>query len=220
MAYNPYHDAKIYLITSPSRPDLIYYGSTIQSLEKRFIAHKCDAKKYNNSSKILINCGDAIIELVENYQCESKYELECRERLYIENNPCVNKKIPTRTEEEYYEENKEKIKEYYEQNKEKLLTQQKEYREQNKEKLRIRQNEYREQNKEKVRIRQKEYREQNKEKLLTQQKEYREQNKDKIHARQNERFICICGKSYVYSTKARHERSQYHIDYINTHSDT
>ena len=194
MAYNPYHDAKIYLIRSPSRPDLIYYGSTIKTLEKRFIAHKYDAKKYNKSSKILINCGDAIIVLVEDYPCESKYELECRERLYIENNPCINNRIPTRTDEEYYEGNKEKVlmhnKEYYEQNKEKVLIQKKEYREQNKEKLRI------------------------------QRKEYYEQNRDKINAYQYERITCICGKSYVRNSKGRHERSQYHIDYINTHSDT
>jgi hypothetical protein len=48
--------------------------------------------------------------LVENYSCNSKKELETRERYYIENNECVNKNMPTRTMKEYQEENKEKIK--------------------------------------------------------------------------------------------------------------
>ena len=105
MAYNPYHEGKIYRIRSPSNPDIHpYYGSTIQNLHQRFNIHKWYADKtFGNSSKILINCGDAIIELIENYQCESKYELECRERWYIENNPCINKNIPTRTKQEYKE---------------------------------------------------------------------------------------------------------------------
>jgi hypothetical protein len=38
-------------------------------------------------------------------------ELNARERWWIENNECVNKYIPTRTDKEYYEAHKEKIKE-------------------------------------------------------------------------------------------------------------
>ena len=77
MAYNKYHEGKIYLIRSPSRPDIDpYYGSTIRPLLYRFSTHKYDAnKRFDCSSKILIDCGDAIIELVEDYPCESKYEL-------------------------------------------------------------------------------------------------------------------------------------------------
>jgi hypothetical protein len=183
MAYNSYHEGKIYLIRSPSRPDLIYYGSTTKPLQQRFSIHKWYADKTfgNISSKILIDCGDAIIELVENYECESRFELECRERWYIEHNPCVNIVIPTR---------KITDKEYYEQNKDAII------------------------------IRKKEYYEKNKDRLMIKLKEYREQNRDKINAYQNERITCICGKSYSRSNKGKHEQSQHHIDYINTHSDT
>ena len=195
MAYNPYHEGKIYLIRSPSRPDLIYYGSTIKTLQRRFTLHKVEAKVFNKSSKIIIDIGDAIIELVEDYPCESKYELECRERWYIERNPCVNIIIPTRTDKEYYEENKDTInirkKEYYEKNREKLLIQRKKHYERNRDRLMIK------------------------------HKEYREQNRDKINASGRERITCICGKSYAHRNKRQHERTQYHIDYINTHhSDT
>jgi hypothetical protein len=37
------------------------------------------------------------IILVENYPCNNKYELEAKERWYIENNDSINKNIPTRT---------------------------------------------------------------------------------------------------------------------------
>jgi hypothetical protein len=190
MAYNKYHEGKIYLIRSPSRPDIDpYYGSTIRPLLYRFSTHKYDAnKRFDCSSKILIDCGDAIIELVEDYPCESKYELECRERLYIENNPCINKRIPTRTEKEYNELNKDNIKiyniEYYKQNKDTIL------------------------------IRQNKYNEQNKDTILIRRKEYYEQNREKIKEKMKEKYTCVCGIMLRRNHKARHERSQHHINYI------
>jgi hypothetical protein len=108
-----YTNGKIYKITGGG---LTYYGSTIQPLYKRMYCHK--HKSNYNSSKIIIETGEAIIVLVENYPCKSKEELFSRERLYIENNDCVNKKIPIKTQEEIKErkkqysiDNKEKIKE-------------------------------------------------------------------------------------------------------------
>ena len=52
------------------------------------------------------------IILIENYPCERKDELHARERYYIESLKCVNKVIPTRTDREYVEANKEKIELY------------------------------------------------------------------------------------------------------------
>ena len=37
------------------------------------------------------------IELVENYACNSKEELNAREGFYIQNNECVNKLVAGRT---------------------------------------------------------------------------------------------------------------------------
>ena len=90
---NKYNKGKIYKITSPNTED-VYYGSTILSLNKRFRTHKkCNSKK-------IIDAGDAKVELVENYPCESKQELLWRERYYIENFDCVNKMKPIVTKEE------------------------------------------------------------------------------------------------------------------------
>ena len=51
------------------------------------------------------------MELLENYPCNNKYELETRERYHIENNECINRMIPTRTSKEWRDDNKEIIKE-------------------------------------------------------------------------------------------------------------
>ena len=82
------------------------------------------------------NCS---IILIEEVNCESKDQLLSRERFYIESISCVNKSIPTRTQKEYYIDNKEKHKEqqkqYYEINKEIIKEQVKEYHEENKTKI-------------------------------------------------------------------------------------
>ena len=49
------------------------------------------------------------IVLVELAPSNSKMELHQRERYHIENNECVNKQIPTRTDEEYYLQNRDKM---------------------------------------------------------------------------------------------------------------
>ena len=123
---NKYQDAKIYKITC-NVTNQIYIGSTTKTLNHRLSEHKSDYKRYINnehnnvtSFKILEN-NDYKIELVEYFPCNNKKELEIRERYYIENIECVNKFIPTRTKKEYdneyRENNKDKIKEYKEDNK-------------------------------------------------------------------------------------------------------
>ena len=48
--------------------------------------------------------------LLGEYPCNSKHELEARERHHIENTPsCVNKQHPGRTNKEYYNEMKEQM---------------------------------------------------------------------------------------------------------------
>jgi hypothetical protein len=69
--------------------------------------------------------------------CKDKENLHKRERYYIEEKKAkLNKKIPTRTDKEYYENNKDKIaertKEYREDNKDKIAEQNKKYSDNNK----------------------------------------------------------------------------------------
>ena len=121
----------IYRIYS-DKGDLQYYGSTTQSLKQRFSEHK---SRYTNailknkaqwtckSREIFSTYGidNCCIELLE--ECMPEISKE-RERYYIENNNCVNKKIPGRVIniKEYHEEHKEHIleikKKWYENKKE------------------------------------------------------------------------------------------------------
>lgn len=83
---NIYNKGKIYKIVSPSHPNLIYYGSTVQALSVRFGGHKRrkqESLKYQNvnsyTSEQILQYEDATIYLVENFSCNSKEELRKRE---------------------------------------------------------------------------------------------------------------------------------------------
>lgn len=131
-----YQEAKIYKIINDEMEGLVYYGSTCNTFAKRLSTHK---KNRDCTSRVLFEYGKPQMILVEKYPCNDKMELKQRERYYIENNECVNKCIPNRTQKEYKEDNKEQIslqkKEYYQDNREQFLLQQKEYRENNKEQI-------------------------------------------------------------------------------------
>ncbi len=125
-----YQNSKIYKIINDALPELVYYGSTTNTLTKRFCQHNVKSNKC--SSNQLFDCDvKPQIFLVESFPCNSKDELNARERWYVENNDCVNKRIPNRTQKEYQLDNKEKIKksqkEWYEDNKERLKLKSKEY---------------------------------------------------------------------------------------------
>ena len=131
-----YSKSKIYKIVC-NITGLVYIGSTCQTLCGRLQDHKKTYKRYLNekyhyvsSFKIIENNSYDII-LHEYFFCERKEQLHARERFFIENTECVNKYIPTRTQKEWREDNKEQIKkeksEYYFKNKEKIRKKQKEY---------------------------------------------------------------------------------------------
>jgi hypothetical protein len=142
-----YSNGKIYRIFC-NKTGLQYYGSTTQSLAKRMGHHKTQYIRNGNiSSKLILENGDYEIVLVEDYPCERKEQLHQRERFYIETMECVNKQIPTRTDKQYREDNKEynkiRNKQYREENKDKI----KEWVEENKEKLKLYRKAYYEKNK-------------------------------------------------------------------------
>ena len=175
-----YQKGKIYKLWSPQGTDEeVYYGSTCNDLRFRKYGHKY---KKNCSSKILFEKYDDVrIELVEEYSCNNRAELEKREGEYIRENNCLNKNISGRTPKEWREDNKEKIleykKEWYKNNKKKLAEQQREYNKNNKQKITEYQKEWRENNREKIAEQQKEY-------ML----KYRENNKEKINEKERERY--------------------------------
>jgi hypothetical protein len=198
MEINKYQNGKIYQIVSFSHPDLIYYGSTIQTLSMRFAGHRRDTKKENsNSSKQIICFDDAKILLIENYPCNSKEELTKKEAEYIITNECVNKLIPCRTCKEWREDNKdiikEKAKKHYQVKKEDFKK-------------------YREDNKEVNKVYFKKYREDNKESKNEYNKKYREGNKENISKKNAEIIKCECGLDITKGSKSRHIKSKIHIN--------
>jgi hypothetical protein len=81
-----FENGKIYKIIYLKDINKIYIGSTCTSLTRRFNIHKSDAKKHINKNvynfpKFFYNNGydNFKIELIENYPCNSKKELEQRE---------------------------------------------------------------------------------------------------------------------------------------------
>lgn len=98
-----------------------------------------ETRARNCKSTEVIECGDAYIELLENYPCQTKKELRLREAYHIGNNNCVNHVIPERTQKEYREAKKGKMtnynKEYRVKNLEKEKTRWAEYYEKNKDRI-------------------------------------------------------------------------------------
>jgi hypothetical protein len=148
-----YQRGQIYCIRSP-QTEMVYYGSTIQPLYKRFKEHK-DCMNYGTyySSQEILKFGDAYIEWVEDFPCNSKKELNRREgQIQRENKEfCVNLHIAGRTRKEWHETNKtsilEKQKIYNEANKEAISAYkkiyQKEYHEKNRDAIIAKQRERR-----------------------------------------------------------------------------
>jgi hypothetical protein len=92
---------KIYKLTCE---DLVYFGSTTKKyICERLANHKYSWKNKKGlyTSELLFERGEVIINLVEENDFENREELLKRERFYIENNECVNRCIPGRTQREY-----------------------------------------------------------------------------------------------------------------------
>ncbi len=136
---NKYQTGKIYKITSP-QTEQCYVGSTIERhLSSRLSQHECEYRRYQNKKQKsntrsfdIIKFGDAVIELVENYPCETKSELLQREKHWIVQLNCVNKARPIINEEE----KRQLTHERYVANKEAVLAKNTAYRAQNRAKIR------------------------------------------------------------------------------------
>jgi hypothetical protein len=94
-----YTKGKIYKIFSG---ELVYIGSTIQTLNERLSCNKSQFKRnvLRGSITKLMETENYKIELLELYSCNSKQELLLREREWIEKTECVNKTMPISSPEE------------------------------------------------------------------------------------------------------------------------
>jgi len=205
-----FENSVIYKIVHKDDQDneIIYIGSTTN-----FRGRKCEHKNYCNSENnkkynmplyqyIRENGGWYEWEMIaiETYPCESKRDLEIRERYWIETfKSKLNKYIPTRNIKEWKEENKEVISE-----------KNKKYRDENKEKIAKKMKEYYETNKEQIKIYEKKYREANKEKEKERSKKYYEDNKDKILEKQKKIVTCECGCEVTKGNLSIHIKTDKH----------
>lgn len=185
-----------------------YVGQTTNFTERKN-CHKSSCNNINNNKLYNLYVYQFIREHdgwdnwdmveIEKYNATDKLNAGKRERYWIEQlQATLNKQLPTRTGQEYYEEHKDKIKEY---NKEYSKEYYKEYYTENKDKLKEQYKEYRVQNIDKI----KEY-----------QKEYYTENKDKIQEYRSEQISCVCGTICRKDNLKRHERSNNHIEFLKT----
>lgn len=126
-----YADGKIYRIVVG---DSYYYGSTVLSLSQRLYGHKAYCER-NPCVKVYakiqeVGWDSVVIELVEDYPCESNTELRQRETTYINlSDPlCLNTYRAYCSEEEGKERDAEALKKWRENNKEYTTNYGKEYR--------------------------------------------------------------------------------------------
>jgi len=134
---NDYLKAKIYTIRNRNDNTLIYVGSTVQPLCKRFCSHKNESKE--NKTRCLLHekmsqsedIKDWYIELHENYPCNNKEQLLKREGEITREIGTLNQNIAGRTPQIYYQDNKDSIiasvRDYQDKNKEKVKKWCKEY---------------------------------------------------------------------------------------------
>lgn len=134
-----YKRGQIYCVRCRYDDNLIYVGSTINILSKRFNNHKtskdCSLYKYVNN-----DWDNWYIELYEYYPCNNKPELDKREGEITREIGTINKNIAGRNKKEYYNENKvivlENKKTYYDENKVGILEKIQKYRDENRDKIR------------------------------------------------------------------------------------
>lgn len=182
-----YSKGKIYKIITDNSND-IYIGSTIQTLKRRLDRHKTDCKNREGkyTSSIIIKQGNYSIELIKNYPCNSKAELNAEEGRIQREMECVNRCIAGRSRKQWRidngEEEKVKRRDYYLKHKEKIDKKQKDY-----------------------------YKE-HKEKIDKYHKEYKEKNKVKNCAITR----CLCGGKYQHRGKADHLKTNKHKKYLSS----
>jgi len=171
----------------------VYVGST-KNHYRRKNNHKTSCNNSNDSRHNLYvyrfirenggwdNWSFIILDTV---QYKEKHELHRKEREYIESlHATLNKQLPTRTQHEWRQENKEEIsekaKQYYQVNRERELEKAKQYREANRGMIREYKKQYQQANKQQIAERKKKYHKDNREAILEQKKQYYQVNRQTI----------------------------------------
>ena len=190
-----YQKGKIYTIRCNIDQNLIYVGSTTQTISQRWTDHKKNSQNPNTrdyNMKVYQamrekGIDNFYVELYEDYPCENRAQLGKREGELIREIGTLNKQITGRTVVEYTNELENKVhkqeymKEYHIKNREKRA----EYN--------------------------KEYRMKNYDELLLRKKEYRVANVAKIKEKKSQIYTCECGCVLENWSKSQHVKSKKHI---------
>jgi len=205
-----YSKGKIYIIRS-YQTDKVYIGSTTQTLAQRLGKHRRALKLYNKGEKSgyitsceILQYDDHYIELIKNFPCDCREELQKKEGKYIrkykKKGRCVNRCIAGRTKKQYNDDNKNIIK-----------AKAKQYREKHKEKHNEMKKQYHKKNKEKIKEWSKQFRTVNQEKIKKEKAKYYEKNKTKINEQKKVKVTCECGGVVRKSDLARHRKTKKHL---------
>jgi hypothetical protein len=199
---NKYDRGKIYRVIAPDNAQ--YIGSTIDTLISRFGNHRRmytswkagNLKRPCATTQLFDKYGveNCKIELIENFPCGCKKELDQREGEIIKANNCINKVVAGRSGEEYRKDKKEELNQksrtYYEENKEKELERVRSYYKENsdarKQYEKNRRQIFTEEEIQQESDRKKKWREENADKVKEQKRKWNEANRDKINARKRE----------------------------------
>lgn len=173
---------RIYIIRSPNT-EMVYVGSTTLSLKERFVIH-ISGWRYNQhcSSHLVLDEGEAYIELIEEVEVESERELAMLEQQWIDNTPnTVNKKRAYRSYEERLQQH------------------------------RTRNRKYREEHREKVSELRKKYQEEHRKEIAEYNRKYREGHREERNKKQREQVLCeVCGCYVTKGSKSKHMSTAKH----------
>ena len=203
-----YSKIVIYKIQHEDNEELVYVGSTTDFTKRKY-SHKERCKINSNKGHLKIyqmirdNGGWECFRMVQikEFPCNNKKETEAEEdKVMLELKANMNSIRASRTQKEYYYDDKEKI-----------LERNKKYREKNKEELNKISRQYYENNKDEQKKKHKQYYEDNKEELKNFRIQYYKNNKEKI----NEKISCECGCIVTKAGLLNHKKSKKHIKLLN-----
>jgi hypothetical protein len=186
-----YSKAKIYSIRS-HQTDKFYIGSTTQELSKRMQSHQCHYKSrpFYVSSFEILKFPDVYIELLEEFPCENRIQLEKRESDLVRKNSnnIVNKLTKETKHSKYHLNSRDHVLDrVHELNK----------------------------NEDYVKEHRKEFYVDNRTKMLKKAEDYRNGNKETINAKRRNKVTCECGQEISIGVIASHKRSAKHIKALN-----
>jgi len=184
-----------------------YIGSTI-NFKTRMQQHNtsCNNENSHNYNQPLYQFirenggfGAWDMTIIDSLTTTNKNEILKCERKYIEEQSNgLNKHLPSRTNKEYYQDNREK-----------LIHQVNLYRETNREAIKNKQKLYREANREKINKYHKQHYQDHKEEIAEKKKQYREANRETILKKMNEKIQCKkCGAFVGRTHLTRHQKTK------------